>query len=227
MSRVTGNTQCACLCLSSLQTAVLAVEPQPPQAAPFFFFFCATTTMSRRRRTRCALLLLLPGIFVLNLSTSSACALLPPSSPAHHLETTATAATTSRPQQQQQQQQQQQLPMASAMDAAKKRVVIVGGGPAGGLMAVCLSRSGRFEVDVFEALEEDRISGPTIRSWNVVLFGRGVDAIKSAGVDLQEEVSVLSAPCMACAECCVFFLALSLPRPKVGGSPTGLGWGWG
>lgn len=82
--------------------------------------------------------------------------------------------------------------MASAMDepAAKQRVVIAGGGPAGGLMAVYLSRSGRFEVDVFEALEEGKISGPTIRTWNVVLFGRAADALESAGVDLQEEVRV-------------------------------------
>eukprot|EP00752_Nemacystus_decipiens_P010969 g9749.t1 len=89
--------------------------------------------------------------------------------------------------------------MVSSLDepaggANKKRAVIVGGGPAGGLMAVVLSRSGRFEVDVFEAFEESRISGPTIRSWNVVLFGRGVDAMGSAGVDIQEEAGDSAVP---------------------------------
>ena len=72
--------------------------------------------------------------------------------------------------------------------AAKQRAVIVGGGPAGALMAVYLSRSRGFEVDIFEAFEEGKISGPTIRSWNVVLFKRGSHALESAGVDLQEEV---------------------------------------
>lgn len=53
-----------------------------------------------------------------------------------------------------------------------------------------MARGGLFEVDVLEALEEGKISGPTIRSWNVVLNRRGRGALESAGVDLQEEVGV-------------------------------------
>lgn len=77
----------------------------------------------------------------------------------------------------------------------EQRAVVVGGGPAGALMAVYLSRSGLFSVDVFEALEESKISGPTIRSWNVVLFGRGADALENAGFDLQEEVGACNNAC--------------------------------
>lgn len=70
----------------------------------------------------------------------------------------------------------------------RQRAVVVGGGLAGALMALCLSQGGAFEVDLCEARQESDISGPTIRSWNVVLFGRGDKALKAAGVDLHEEV---------------------------------------
>lgn len=108
--------------------------------------------------------------------------------PPAHLGTAATTPTTIRP-------QPRQLRMASSSatlndPSAKRRAVIVGGGPAGALMAVYLSRSGSFDVDVFEALEGSQISAPTTRSWNVVLFERGSHALESAGVDLQEEVRV-------------------------------------
>lgn len=72
--------------------------------------------------------------------------------------------------------------------AAKQRAVVVGGGPAGGLMAIYLSRTRGFEVDLFEALEEDRVAGPTIRSWNVVISNRGLVALKAGDVDLEKEV---------------------------------------
>lgn len=71
-----------------------------------------------------------------------------------------------------------------------QRVAVIGGGPAGALMALYLSRMGDFEVDLFEALEESKIAGPTSRSWNVILFDRGNDALKGAGLDLLEEVCV-------------------------------------
>ncbi|CAM9788399.1 unnamed protein product [Scytosiphon promiscuus] len=72
-------------------------------------------------------------------------------------------------------------------DPQRQRAVVVGGGPAGALMALSLAQGGAFEVDLFEARQEKEISGPTIRSWNVVLFGRGSKALEAAGVDLHEE----------------------------------------
>lgn len=123
---------------------------------------------------------------ILALATTSACAFLSPLPPAH-LGTAASTAPNGL-------HQQQQLRMSSTTlndrPSAKQRAVIVGGGPAGALMAVYLSRSRGFEVDVFEAFEESKISGPTVRSWNVVLFERGSHALESAGVDLKEEVGV-------------------------------------
>ncbi|CAN0548100.1 unnamed protein product [Ectocarpus sp. 12 AP-2014] len=71
---------------------------------------------------------------------------------------------------------------------SKQRAVIVGGGPAGALMALYLSQDRGFKVDLFEAFDEKKIAGPTVRSWNVVLFSRGSDALKAGGVDLQKEV---------------------------------------
>ncbi|CAM9401464.1 unnamed protein product, partial [Hapterophycus canaliculatus] len=70
----------------------------------------------------------------------------------------------------------------------RQRAVIVGGGPAGALMALSLSHGGAFEVDLLEACQESEMTGTTMRSWNVVLFGRGIRALKAAGVDLHEEV---------------------------------------
>lgn len=70
-----------------------------------------------------------------------------------------------------------------------KRVAIIGGGPAGALMALYLSQGRGFDVDVFEAFDEGRIAGPTVRSWNIVLFERGCAALKAGGVDLNEDVS--------------------------------------
>lgn len=72
-----------------------------------------------------------------------------------------------------------------------KRATIVGGGPAGALMALYLAQDRGFEVDLFEAFEESKISGPTVRSWNIVLFERGLAALKGGLVDLQQEVSTL------------------------------------
>lgn len=56
-------------------------------------------------------------------------------------------------------------------------------------MALYLSQDRGFEVDVFEAMEESRIAGPTVRSWNIVLFDRATSALERGGVDLQQEVS--------------------------------------
>ncbi|CAN0100067.1 unnamed protein product [Ectocarpus sp. 4 AP-2014] len=84
-----------------------------------------------------------------------------------------------------------QLSMASSSNqpvGSKQRAVIVGGGPAGALMALYLSQDRGFKVDLFEAFDENKVAGPTIRSWNVVLFDRGSDALKAGGVDLQKEV---------------------------------------
>ncbi len=75
----------------------------------------------------------------------------------------------------------------SNMPAKQQRAVIVGGGPAGALLALYLDRR-RFEVQLFEAMDEDKIARRTQRSWNVVLMGRGREAIDNAGVDLHEEV---------------------------------------
>ncbi|CAN0495463.1 unnamed protein product, partial [Laminaria digitata] len=82
---------------------------------------------------------------------------------------------------------------ASTAEQAKpkpKRAAIVGGGPAGALMTLYLSQDRGFEVDVFEAMEESRIAGPTVRSWNLVLFDRALRALEGGGVDLEEEVSL-------------------------------------
>lgn len=70
----------------------------------------------------------------------------------------------------------------------RQRAVVVGGGPAGALMALSLAQGGTFEVDLLEASRESEISGPNVRSWNVVLFGRGSRALEAAGVDLHKEV---------------------------------------
>ncbi|CAM9188523.1 unnamed protein product, partial [Hapterophycus canaliculatus] len=71
-----------------------------------------------------------------------------------------------------------------------QRVAVVGGGPAGALMALYLSRAGGFEIDLFEAFEESKIAGPTSRSWNVILFARGCEALEGGGFDLEKEVFV-------------------------------------
>ena len=90
-------------------------------------------------------------------------------------------------------QQQTRMSAASASTAEKtkpKRAAIVGGGPTGALMALYLSQDRGFEVDVFEAMEESKVAGPTVRSWNIVLFDRATSALKGAGVDVDEEVSL-------------------------------------
>ena len=81
---------------------------------------------------------------------------------------------------------------ASTSEQTKpKRAAIVGGGPTGALMALYLSQHRGLEVDVFEAMHESKISGPTMRSWNIVLFDRATSALKGGGVDIKEEVSLL------------------------------------
>lgn len=77
----------------------------------------------------------------------------------------------------------------SNMRANQQQAVVVGGGPAGAMMALYLAQRG-FKVDLFEAKEEASIAGPTARSWNVVLMGRGLEAIETGGVDLHAEVCV-------------------------------------
>lgn len=92
-----------------------------------------------------------------------------------------------------------QLSMASSSNqpaGSKQRAVIVGGGPAGALMALYLSQDRGFKVDLFEAFDENKIAGPTVRSWNVVLFDRGSDALKAGGVDLQKEVRWMELKCV-------------------------------
>ncbi|CAN0416525.1 unnamed protein product [Pylaiella littoralis] len=87
----------------------------------------------------------------------------------------------------------------------KQRAIIVGGGPAGALMALYLSQEGRgFEVDLFEREKEDRISGPTVRSWNIAVFERGTDALEAGGFDMQKEVGVIYL-CITASMTYVFF----------------------
>lgn len=64
-------------------------------------------------------------------------------------------------------------------------------------MALYLSQDRGFEVDVFEAMEERRIAGPTVRSWNVVLFDRAHGALKGAGMDLEEKVCLFVVRCVS------------------------------
>lgn len=60
------------------------------------------------------------------------------------------------------------------------------------MLALYLAQRDGFKVDLFEALEESRISGPTERSWNVVISPRGSRALKAGGADLHEEVRGLT-----------------------------------
>lgn len=83
------------------------------------------------------------------------------------------------------------LSMSASVNQGETKAVIVGGGPAGALMAIYLAQDPGFKVDLFEKLEEDGISGPTIRSWNVILFKRGLAAVEGAGVDIHAEVKSL------------------------------------
>lgn len=55
-------------------------------------------------------------------------------------------------------------------------------------MAIYLAQDRGFDVDVFEASGEEKMSGPTVRSWNVVISKRGIKALSAAGVDLIKEV---------------------------------------
>lgn len=84
------------------------------------------------------------------------------------------------------------LSISASVNHGETKAVIVGGGPAGALMAIYLAQDPGFKVDLFEKLEEDKISGPTIRSWNVVLFKRGLAAMENAGVDIHAEVKITS-----------------------------------
>ena len=78
--------------------------------------------------------------------------------------------------------------MSASTARAETKAVVVGGGPAGALMAIYLAKDRGFKVDLFEKLEEAGISGPTVRSWNVVLFERGSAAMEGAGLDIHSEV---------------------------------------
>ncbi|CAN0145885.1 unnamed protein product [Scytosiphon promiscuus] len=75
--------------------------------------------------------------------------------------------------------------------ATLQRVAVVGGGPAGALMTLYLSQIGGFEVDLFEASEESEVARATSRSWNVILFDRGCDALERGGFDLLKEAGDL------------------------------------
>ncbi|CAM9662346.1 unnamed protein product, partial [Discosporangium mesarthrocarpum] len=68
------------------------------------------------------------------------------------------------------------------------RVVIVGGGPSGALTSLYLAHPSRgFDIDILEGMPKEDVGRRTSRSYNVVVFERGLEALKAGGVDLNEQ----------------------------------------
>jgi 2-polyprenyl-6-methoxyphenol hydroxylase-like FAD-dependent oxidoreductase len=67
--------------------------------------------------------------------------------------------------------------------AAAPRVAVVGGGPAGALAAIFLGKSG-CTVNLYEARPANTIASASTRSYNTVIFPKGLAALEAAGIDL-------------------------------------------
>ena len=70
-----------------------------------------------------------------------------------------------------------------------KSVVIIGAGPAGALTSIHLASLG-YEVDVYERRGASNKVETSARTYNVVLNGRGLDALDAGGIVLDDELCV-------------------------------------